>query len=287
MEVAPTPPGPRSAVVFRLWQALHRGCRLARSNARSGRMRTGTTWSTCVASSVRPAAAHARQSGSSRRTCARSAFHRAEDTTASSTPRSGSQRRARLYSASAERRRWRIPASERGFDGMTPRHAPAGLSATEGYHARGPKQPLTLASGLSNLRPGPNLAKDRQEIRLHDDPVLRAVRKRIALADARLPAHLRPSSPDARALLQDAGKRLSAGAPMLRLALNDLTPFPAQRVILLQNLTNPACGIRFHHNGTDAARESLNRKPPNLIIMTRLRPSTGAQPRRKQKHTGR
>jgi hypothetical protein len=135
MEAPPTPPGPRSAVVFRLWQALHRGCRLPRSNARSGRTRTGTTWSTCVASSVRPAAAHVRQSGSSRRTWARSAFHRADETTASSTPQSGSPRRARLYSASAARRRWRIPASERGFDGMTPRHAPAGLSARKSYHA--------------------------------------------------------------------------------------------------------------------------------------------------------
>ncbi len=65
--------------------------------------RTETTWSPCVANSVRPAAAQVRERGSSRRTCARRAFHRADETTASSTPRSGSPRRARLYSASAAR----------------------------------------------------------------------------------------------------------------------------------------------------------------------------------------
>jgi hypothetical protein len=52
------------------------------------------------------------------------------------------------------RRRRRTPASERGYDGMLPRHAPAGMSATGGYHAmalggRGNVQ----ASARTNLSP--------------------------------------------------------------------------------------------------------------------------------------
>jgi hypothetical protein len=84
---------------------------------------------TCVAGSVSPWRAHSLQTGSSRSTWVRTACQRADPWIRATT----GSRRARLYSRSAWRR-LRIPASVRGFEGMRPRGAPAGIGAEASYH---------------------------------------------------------------------------------------------------------------------------------------------------------